>query len=91
MVKEDVLSDILYNLARLRKWGESHTSFDNIAKGFPKHVRGDVKKVGKYALKKGYILSKPTSYGMGVALNPQKSSEIKGIIKRYHKDAFSHK
>ncbi|MEA1925195.1 MAG: hypothetical protein U9M95_04935 [Candidatus Altiarchaeota archaeon] len=91
MIKEEILSDILLNLARLNKWGNSHTSFDNLSKGFPKHIRGDIKKVGKYAIKEGYLISKPTNYGVEVSLNPQRGDEIKEIIRKYHGDVFSYK
>ncbi len=88
MIKAEILSDILFNLARLNKWGKSHTSFDNLTKGFPKHIRGDVKEIAKYAMKEGYLLSKPTSYGLEVSLNPDKSMEIKEIIKKCHTNTF---
>jgi len=60
-MNEELLSDIFLNLARINKWGKSHTSFDNIVKGFPKHIRGEVKKAGKYAMKKGYLLNDESS------------------------------
>ncbi len=81
---EELLSDIFLNLARINKWGKSHTSFDNIVKGFPKHIRGEVKKAGKQAMKKGYLLSKPTGYGKEVSLNPERAEEIKELIRKYH-------
>lgn len=60
--------------------GARHTSVDNVPKGFPKHLRGDVKKAVKKLNKKGFFIVKPTSYGLEISLNPRKMKEIKRII-----------
>lgn len=49
-------------------------------KGLPKHVRGEAKKALKSLIKKGYILPKPTSYGLQVSLNPRMIGEIQRIL-----------
>lgn len=56
--------------------GGSHTSFDNLPKGFPKHLRGFVKDVAEELIKEGLLLRKPTSYGVQVSLNVRMKKEI---------------
>ena len=77
---------ILFSLARKRKWGESHTAYENLFKVFRsealgKHGMNDAKNVADNLIKNGFIIRKPTSYGMQVSLNPNKSQEIKKLIK----------
>ena len=67
---------VLRKLAYIGKWGGAHTAFDNLPKGFPKHIRGDVKDVAQQLIKKQFLLAKPTSYGVEVRLNPEKKKEI---------------
>ena len=67
---------VLRKLAYIGKWGGAHTAFDNLPKGFPKHIRGDVKDVAQQLIKKQFLLAKPTSYGVEVSLNPEKKKEI---------------
>lgn len=57
-----------------------HTSFDNLPKGFPPHLRGEVKDVAEKLIKEGLLLSKPTSYGLEVSLNHDRIHEIEIII-----------
>lgn len=61
--------------------GGVHTSFDVLARGIPKHLRGEAKEVAAELIKDGLLLSKPTSYGLEVSLNPKKRNEIEKIIK----------
>jgi len=44
---------ILKKLHSLRKIGASHTAIENIPKGFPKHLRGDVRKIAEKLIKEG--------------------------------------
>jgi len=63
------------------KWGGSHTSFDNLPKGFPGHLRGDVKKVAEKLIKENILLMKPTSYEKEVSLNPERKADIERMIR----------
>jgi len=74
---------ILYKLMRLGKWEHAHTSVDNLVKGFPKHKRGDVKKLIPKLIKRGFLHVKPTAYGREVSLNVDKKKEIEEIIARH--------
>jgi len=74
---------ILYKLVRLGKWEHAHTSVDNLIKGFPKHKRGDVRKLIPKLIKRGFLHVKPTAYGREVSLNIERKKEIEEFIARY--------
>lgn len=76
MNEEEIVKIILRKLVYLGKWGGSHTSIDNVPKGFPKEIRGRVKEIARELIKRGLLLPKPTSYGLEVSLNPEKKKEI---------------
>jgi hypothetical protein len=71
---------LLYHLRRKRKIGESHTPFDTIKKGFPSHLGKYVEKIAKSLIRQGFIITKPTSYGLQVSLNKDKIQEIEAFI-----------
>lgn len=81
MEEKEIQKSLLRKLVYLGKWGGSHTSFDNLPKGFPPHLRGEVKDVAKELIKKEFLLSKPTSYGVEVSLNPNKKKEIEELVR----------
>ena len=77
MAKNDEIArTLLRKLLYMGKWGGSHTSFDNLPKGFPKHLRGAVKEAAKELIKRGLLLSKSTSYGLEISLNVRMKKEI---------------
>ena len=71
---------ILRKMFRLRVIGGKHTAVEHLTKGLPKHTISEAKNAVKELIKDGFILSKPTSYGMQVSLNPEKIDEIIKII-----------
>jgi len=71
---------ILRKMARHNWWKAKHTAFDNIPKGFPKELWKDVKKELENLIKEGFVLKKPTSYGLHVSLNVKMKAEIEKII-----------
>ena len=79
-MKQHIIRALLRKLVYMDKWGGSHTSFDNLPKGFPKHLRGEVKEIAKELIKKQFLLTKPTSYGIEVSLNPMMKREIEELI-----------
>ena len=84
---EELKAWILYKLAKHGYFHGRHTGFENIAKGFkPQHLgKLGNKRIDKLAIeliKYGFIVKKPTSYGLHVYLNSSKSKEIKDFIKR---------
>lgn len=72
---------ILRKLYRDRRIGGRHTSVDHVPKGFPRDKAGDVKKTLKKLHTKGFVIFKPTNYGMQVSLNPSRVEEIEEIIR----------
>ena len=75
-----IAATILYNLRRKKTIGGKHTHFDTLKKGFPGHLGRDVSGIAKGLIRKGWIVSKPTSYGLQVALNKNKIVEIERFI-----------
>lgn len=80
MNENQIIYTLLRKLFYLGKWGGSHTSIDNLPKGFPKHLRGEVKSIAQDLIKKNLLLAKPTSYGIEVSLNPERKKEIEDIL-----------
>lgn len=78
-----IRAKILFKLARKRKWGASHTAFDNLKKGFKPHEQKSVKKITEELIREGFIIKKPTHYGLHVSLNHYKAQGIKQIIKEF--------
>lgn len=81
MEELEIKKTVLRKLVYMNKWGASHTSFDNLPKGFPSHVRGEVKDVAKKLIKENFLLAKPTSYGLEISLNSEKKKEIEELTK----------
>ncbi|PDM26184.1 hypothetical protein CP083_05190 [Candidatus Bathyarchaeota archaeon B24-2] len=78
LVEKKILEKMFYD----RLIGARHTSADNIPKGFPKHLRGEVRKALRSLIRKGLVVAKPTSYGLEVSLNPKRLEEIIEVISR---------
>ncbi len=76
----DLKKIILRKLYRRRIIGGKHTAMEHLTKGLPKHMAGFAKEAVKDLIKEGFILQKPTSYGLQVSLNPEKIDEISKII-----------
>jgi hypothetical protein len=90
---EEIAARILLKLAKRGKWGGAHTSFENLKSGWSIRDLGKdglerVKRVGKELIKKGFILSKITSYRLEVSLNPKLSKEIEDEIKKFYPIGF---
>lgn len=80
MIEQQLEKDLLKKLLHHRIIGEKHTSTSNLPKSFPKHLRGEVKKATERLIKKGFLLIKPTGYGLEASINPEKLEEIKEMI-----------
>ncbi|MAF35235.1 hypothetical protein CMO91_05305 [Candidatus Woesearchaeota archaeon] len=79
---EEIKATILYHLRRKKILGGVHTHFDTIKKGFPGHLGKDTTKMAKELIKKGWLLTKSTSYGLQISLNKAKLSEIDVFIEK---------
>ena len=80
---EEIKGKVLHKLTRLGKFNHSHTSIDNLPKGFPKDVWGRVKSISKELKKEGILFSKPTSYGEEVSINSGMSEKIMYYINKF--------
>ena len=80
VTENELKAFILNKLARRKCWGGKHTSFDNLQKGAPPYIRNEIKKIGKQLIKDGFLMRKPTSYGLEVSLNPRMKNKIYKII-----------
>lgn len=74
-------AQILKKLRRRDNWGGSHTAFDDLPKSIPKHLRGKAKDAADELILEGLLISKQTSYGLHVSLNPQRKADIDKLIK----------
>lgn len=81
-----IMAKLLYSLARRRKWGESHTAYENMFKALRSETLGkdalkNASELAERLFREGSILKKPTGYGLQVSLNPHRAKEIKEILK----------
>lgn len=60
--------------------GGKHHGLDDLKRGFPSHVKGDVEKAVKKLVKANLILKHPTGYGFQYSLNHDKIGEIENIL-----------
>lgn len=75
-----IKAKLLFKLARRRNWGNSHTAFGNLKKGFKPKDFELVEEAAEALIKENFLFRKPTSYGLHVSLNHNRSQEIKKII-----------
>jgi len=80
---EEIKGKILHKMSRMGKFHHSHTSIDNLQKGFPVEIRGRVKDTAKELKKEGILLSKPTSYGEEVSINSAYKDKIMYYINKF--------
>jgi len=88
---DEIKATILLKLHKRGNWGASHTAFDNLHKGIKeadlgKHGTKWVEKIAKDILRQGWITSKPTSYGLQVALNPRENQAIISFMRRFFQE-----
>ena len=83
---DEIKGKILHKLTRLGKFKHSHTSLDNMPRGFPKDIAGRVKTMVDELKKEGILFTKPTSYGEEMSLNLDKKDRI-----MYYIDVFLNK
>lgn len=73
---EEIKSHILFKLHWKKYWGGRHTALESVKKGIPKHLGGRYIDLAKELIKESLIISKPTSYGLQISLNPRFRQEI---------------
>jgi len=85
LTDEEIKSHILFKLYWKKYWGARHTALESVKKGIPKHLGGRYVDMAKELIKKGLIISKPTSYGLQISLNPKLREEIIERAERFAK------
>ena len=84
---EEIIARLVHKLYRRANWGESHTSFENLKKGFNQRDLGkkglkQVNKIGEQMIKSGLLSSKQTKYGLEVSLEYSRKDELVKIMKK---------
>ena len=80
---DEIKGKILYKLTRLGKFKHSHTSIDNLPKGFPSDLKGRVKDTVKELIKEEILFTKPTSYGLEISINTEQKEKIAKYIRAF--------
>ena len=80
--EDKIKATILYHLRRKKVIGGVYTHFDTLKKGFPSHLGKDISKIAKPLIRQGWIITKPSSYGLQVFLNKIKLKEIDEFIEK---------
>jgi hypothetical protein len=80
---EQIRADILHKLHRKRKWGGNHTAAQNLYKWCDQRYANRYKDAVKDLVSEGFLIPKPTHYGLQVSLNPRRRLEILQIIRNF--------
>ena len=80
MEKERLKGFIVKKLFHHGYIGGKHTDIENLKKGLPGHVKGDIKDAAKELIKEELLIPKVTSYGVQVSLNPRKREELQKYL-----------
>ena len=80
--EEQIKATMLYHLRRKRIIGAKHTHYDTLKFGFSSHFGKEIKKIADKLIKQGFIITKPTSYGLQVSLNKDRVRKIEEFIKK---------
>lgn len=79
---DEVSKAILRKLFYDNRIGGRHLGLEDLRRGFPSHLKGNVDKKLKTLIKENLILQHPTSYGPQYALNPLRIHDIKEILEK---------
>ena len=63
-----------------KRIGGRHLGEQDLCRGFPSHVKGDIPKTMKKLIKDGLINNHPTSYGVQYSLNPHRINDIQSVL-----------
>jgi hypothetical protein len=77
---DSVSKAILRKLFYDNRIGGRHLGLEDLKRGFPSHLKGDVDKKLKKLVKDNLILQHPTSYGPQYALNHQRLQDVINIL-----------
>ncbi|MDE1831494.1 MAG: hypothetical protein KGI02_03885 [Thaumarchaeota archaeon] len=90
---EEIMARIAYKLYRRGNWNESHTSFENLKKGFNQRNLGkkDFKRAdrtGEKMIKDGLLHSKSTGHDLEVSLEYSRKDELISLIRKIFPDEY---
>ncbi|MDI6639670.1 MAG: hypothetical protein QMD78_02475 [Methanocellales archaeon] len=71
---------ILYKLFRHTRFGRGHMHMDNLTRGFPSHLKGNVKEAVNELIRKGLLVEKSTRHGIAVHINFKRLDEIIAML-----------
>jgi hypothetical protein len=79
---DEIRKAILRKMLRQGFNGGKHTAIENLPKGLPddKKTKKRAKKLIDNLVKEGYLVLKPTSYGMQTSLDPKMLPKVKAEI-----------
>ncbi len=77
---ERVERKLLSRLVQRRCWGGRHTAIEHLQHGVPSHEKGRAKRVALDLIHRGWLVRKPTFYGVHVSLNEAYRAEIFAFI-----------
>lgn len=77
---DDTSKAILRKLFYDRRIGGRHLGLEDLKRGFPSHLKGDIDKKLKKLIKENFVLQHPTSYGLQYALNPQRLQDVIDLL-----------
>lgn len=63
-----------------KRIGGRHLGEQDLCRGFPSHVKGDIPKSIQKLIKDGLINHHPTSYGPQYSLNPNRIADVLEIL-----------
>ena len=81
LTNEEKRGKILEKLARMKKFEGAHTSVRDAAKGWPKHMVGEIFELIDRMIKDGLLKCKPTEYGKQISINLEKKDEVERLIR----------
>jgi len=83
MMEEDIIKGrLLLHLRKKNVIGAKHTHYDTLKFGFPKHLGKEIENVAKDLIRKGWLVAKPTGYGLQVSLSKDKIKDIDEFIRK---------
>jgi hypothetical protein len=90
---EEITARLIQKLYRRGNWGESHTNFENLKKGFNQRNLGKkgfkrVDKLAERMIKDGLLHSKSTGYGLEVSLEYTRKDELFLILRKIFPNDF---
>ena len=80
MEKEQLKGFVVKKMFHHGYIGGKHTDIENLKRGLPGHVKGNIKEAIAELVKEEILMPKQTSYGLHVSLNPRKREEIERYL-----------